>query len=125
MTARFTIDSPIASTDTWVGRRLEGTATMRAEEIWRENMARRDAAAAAYGEPKTPYEFYAGRPGSKAEGIVLDCLRKLEAIPDPDRLYATELTAAISHVYIETSHDDAGIARRRATQLLEISGDSV
>ena len=153
MTARFTLDPPIASVDTWAGQqppyhsgyhkwpvKSEDAREAQIEAIWhdcpdcgapeaatrvfgftcehskcpvyerrsaeidgifRTNMAWRDAAAAEYGEPQTPHEFYAGRPGSKAERIVCDCLRELRDIPEADRLYAHELTDAISAVYLD------------------------
>jgi hypothetical protein len=116
MTARFTIDAPL-SAGSWPARPgIKETA--RIEAIWRENMKRRDEAAAQYGEPETPHEFYAGRPGSKAETIVLDCLRELRAIPAADRLYAKELTDAISRVYLETAKTSVVRMRRIAALLL-------
>jgi hypothetical protein len=92
------------------------------EAIWRTNMARRDAAAAAYGEPETPHEFYAGRPGSQAETIVCDCLRALQAIPEIDRLFADLLMDRIAKVYLATA-PDGKTEVRRASALLRIAGE--
>ncbi len=124
MTARFTTDPPLASADTWAGR-MSGKAKA-AEATFRANMARRDAAAADYGEPETPHEFYAGRPGSKAERVVCDCLRELRDIPDADRLYAHELTDAISAVYLDLAwapprQRDAAKIHRRTMALMRIA----
>ncbi len=119
----------LASTDTWVGRRIEGTGCMRwpahrenLDEIFRGNMARRDQAAADYGEPETPHEFYRGRPGSQAEGIVLNCLRALQAIPEIDRLGADVLMDVIARDYLATALD-AKTSMRRTTALLRIAGE--
>ena len=124
MTARFTIDAPLASTDSWVGR-MSGKAKA-AEAIFRKNMARRDQAAREYGEPETPHEFYAGRPGSKAERVVLHCLRELLDIPEADRLYAHELTDAISAVYLDLAwaaprQRDAVKIHRRTMALMRLA----
>jgi hypothetical protein len=75
-------------------------------------MPRRDEAAAAYGEPETPHEFYAGRPGSQAETIVCNCLRALQALRAPDDLYAHALTVTISDGYLATAPDSKTEVRR-------------
>ncbi len=146
MTARFTTDTPLASATSWAGRQDSTRATVKSiatseaeinaslalhaketaareaqiDAIWRGNRARRDADAAAYGEPETPHEFYAGRPGAKAEKIVLDCLCALQEIPEVDRLYADQLMDVISREYLDAAPDEkTGI--RRAWALLRIS----
>jgi hypothetical protein len=92
------------------------------EAIWAGNMARRGAAAAAYGEPETPHEFYAGRPGSQAETIVCGCLRALQKIPEIDRLFADLLMDRIAKVYLATA-PDGKTEIRRASALLRIAGE--
>lgn len=124
MTARFTTDPPLASADTWAGRRQRAVNHLREkttlELIWRRNMARRDQAAKDYGEPSDPHEFYAGRPGARAETTVLDCLRELQSIPQIDRLFASELMDVIAKAYLSTA-PDPNTSIRRITQLLKIA----
>jgi hypothetical protein len=139
MTARrLSLDPPLASTG-WAARKApmslayanayakaatysrRATSEAReAEEIWHDNMARRDAAAAAYGDPETPHEFYAGRPGSQAETIVCNCLRALRALRAPDDLYAHALTVSISDGYLATA-PDSKTEVRRASALVRIA----
>jgi hypothetical protein len=70
--ARLADDAPVARPESWVARKVPGTnwveirhpyidEAKRLEAIWRRNMARRDADAAKYGEPRNPNEFYRGR----------------------------------------------------------------
>lgn len=130
MTARFTVDPPLASTDTWAGRKapavtwgdviVETEREAQIESIWHGNMARRDQAAQDYGEPAAPREFYHGRPGSRAERIMLDCLLALQSIPDADRIFADEFMDEIAKMFLATS-PDAKCSIRRIEALLRIA----
>jgi hypothetical protein len=146
MTARFTLDPPLASSEptvgpwkppkeyvvplasatSWAGRQAQTRAAVKAiaiaeaeiDAIFHRNEAQRNADAAAYGEPENKHEFYHGRPGSQAERIVLDCLREIQKIPETDNLYAKELTDAISKVYLQTRCSK--VRMRRIGALLDI-----
>jgi len=60
--ARLADDAPIARPESWVAKPPpQFKWPLELEVIWRENMARRDADAKKYGEPRTPREFYRGR----------------------------------------------------------------
>ena len=64
MTVRTSIEriadcAPVPRPESWVAR--PPPSVLWLEAIWRRNMARRDADAKKYGEPRTPREFYRGR----------------------------------------------------------------
>jgi hypothetical protein len=142
MTVRSIFDrldnSPAPSADSWAGRKppfvepplgktvgvlgFASNITANPETIFRENMARRDADAAQYGEPESPREFYRGRPGSQAETIVLDALRALQALQVADRLYVNSLMDSISQAYLATT-DGPETSRRRIMALLRIAAE--
>ena len=124
-TRRLSLDHPLASTG-WPARPAPSATAKREAEleaIFRTNMARRDAAAAAYGEPETQHEFFHGRPGSQAEGIVMGCLQALKDIPAADRLFADQLMDDIARVYLNTA--PATAVKRRAHAILEMCGEVI
>jgi len=57
-----------------------------------------------------------------AEEIVLNCLRALQSIREPRRLYADCLMDKIALIYLNSSDNDI-TERRRAYALLRIAGE--
>lgn len=101
MTNRLSLDPPLASADTWAGRRSPRRFADAMREHREAHISRDDEV--------TPL----------AEHVVLDCLRALKIIsPSP---YALELMDMISKGYLQAPEHT--VRMRRITALFEISAE--
>ena len=108
MTARLSLDPPLASADTWAGK---PTRFIKTRYVY-----------AGKGQPEPSVESGVARRDDVtplAEHVVLDCLRALKAIsPSP---YALGLIDMISRVYVMAP--EHMVRMRRIEALLEISAE--
>lgn len=148
MTARLSLDPPLASADSWAARKApslqhdahcadhardwlvagmekEQRGAPHKDECSRPALAAAHAALESQAKETAAWLATQHRDGiiPPAEHIVLDCLRALQAIPTDNRMYADELVDMIAKGYLDTAWG-AKTSRRRVAALLRIAAEA-